>query len=256
MNRMRIVCLCGLGLMVCVAMRVLAADAPPQGFEAVFNGKDLSGFKPHDKQKMEELQQHWTFKDDGVVEYNPTGKKGEMTLWTAKEYGDLVLMLDWRWVGPANKMQRPYLDPARCYTRLRNRCFARREREAPLRIFDTHPAVNDANLGDLARWIDQDEEFRSFDTGGHVRSLNVEGSVTRAEQVDDPAGQVEQRPTRLARRKNPQCGALIEAYHLSGFFEANGRSAARTHQDSLPRAQARLGPGRHGLNRTARRTND
>src|SRR5882762_5786487 len=112
MNRMHSACVVGLGLMLCVVMRVRAADAPPEGFEPVFNGKDLSGFKPHDKQKMDDLQQHWTFKDDGVIAYNPAGKKGEMTLWTAKDYGDLVLMIDWRWVGPAQKMQRPYIDPA------------------------------------------------------------------------------------------------------------------------------------------------
>ena len=112
MNRMRSACVVGLGMMLCLAVRGMAADAPPEGFEPVFNGKDLTGFKPRDKQKMDDLQQHWTFKDDGVIAYNPAGKKGEMTLWTAKEYGDLVLMLDWRWVGPAQKMQRPYIDPA------------------------------------------------------------------------------------------------------------------------------------------------
>src|SRR5215213_9484324 len=98
MNRMRSACVLGLGLMICMAASVMAADAPPEGFAAVFNGKDLSGFKPHDKQTIDELQKHWLFKDDGVVEYSPTGKRGEMTLWTAKEYGDLVLAFDWKWV--------------------------------------------------------------------------------------------------------------------------------------------------------------
>src|SRR6266481_1476021 len=107
MNRMRSACVVGLGLMLCLVMRVRAADAPPEGFEALFNGKDLSNFKASDEQKK-----HWLIKDDGVLEFSPTGKKGEMTMWTAKEYGDVMLSLDWRWVGPAQKMQRPYLDPA------------------------------------------------------------------------------------------------------------------------------------------------
>jgi hypothetical protein len=155
--------------------------------------------------------------------------------------------------GPADLIARPYLDPARRYAGLRNRGFAGREREPPLRIFEAHPAVNDANLGDLARWIDTDEEFRSFDTGGHVRGLNIKGPVTWAEQVDNSAGKVEQRPTRLARWQNPQRGALIKAYHLTGVFEANGSSAPRTDEDGIPRTKACLRPGRHGLNRTTRR---
>ena len=104
MKRM-MVCLCG--MMLCLAARVMAADAPPEGFEALFNGKDLSNFKASDEQKK-----HWVIKEDGVLEFSPTGKRGEMTMWTQKEYGDVMISLDWKWVGPAQKMQRPYLDPA------------------------------------------------------------------------------------------------------------------------------------------------
>lgn len=107
MNRMRSACVVGLGMMLCLAVRGMAADAAPEGFEALFNGKDLSNFKASEAQKKQ-----WVIKDDGVLEFNPTGKKGEMTLWTQKEYGDLVLSFDWKWVGPAQKMQRPFLDPA------------------------------------------------------------------------------------------------------------------------------------------------
>ncbi|HEV8606092.1 MAG TPA: DUF1080 domain-containing protein, partial [Tepidisphaeraceae bacterium] len=89
-------------------VRLMAADnAPPEGFEQLFNGKDLTNFKASEAQKKQ-----WVIKEGGVLEFNPTGKKGEMTLWTEKEYGDVTLSIDWRWVGPAQKMQRPYLDPA------------------------------------------------------------------------------------------------------------------------------------------------
>lgn len=100
---------------LCIVAAVLLAGvmaargedgAPPEGFVPLFNGKDLSGFKASDAQKKQ-----WTVKD-GVLDYNPQGKKGEMTLWTEKEFGDLTLMFDWRWQGPAQKMQRPHLDPA------------------------------------------------------------------------------------------------------------------------------------------------
>ncbi|HEV8604648.1 MAG TPA: hypothetical protein VGQ99_04740, partial [Tepidisphaeraceae bacterium] len=65
MTRMRSACVCALGLMVCLAA-ALMADAPPEGFEALFNGKDLSNFKASEAQKK-----HWVIKDDGVLEFNP-----------------------------------------------------------------------------------------------------------------------------------------------------------------------------------------
>jgi hypothetical protein len=104
-------------LVAAVCVMVLVAQAaepsePPEGFEPVFNGKDLSGMKPRPNQKMEDLSKQWVYKEGGVLEFNPTGKRGEMTLWTEKEYGDVTLMFDWRWIGPASKIQRPHLDPA------------------------------------------------------------------------------------------------------------------------------------------------
>ena len=110
MTRMRSACVF-VGLMICLVMRVMA-EAPPEGFEAVFNGKDLSGFKPRERQKIDDLQKQWVYKKDGVIEFNPTGKRGEMTLWTEKEFADFTLAFDWKWVGPAQKIQRPHLDPA------------------------------------------------------------------------------------------------------------------------------------------------
>src|SRR5262249_35213994 len=145
---------------------------------------------------------------------------------------------------------RLYLDPTRRYPGLRDRGFTRSEREPSLRIFRAHPTVDDANFGDLLRWVHEDEELRSFDAGGHLPGLNVERTVPRAEEVDDPARQVEQRAAPLPRRKNPQCGPLVEPYDLSGFFEANGCSASQTHKDGLPGTKARLGPRRHRLKRT------
>src|SRR5258705_7581299 len=111
-GRKRIVCVLGLVVLVCVGMRLGADSPPPEGFVAVFDGKDLEGFKPRDKQNVEELQKHWIYKDGGVIEFNPAGKRGEMTLWTEKEYGDVQIMMDWKWVGPASKIKRPHLDPA------------------------------------------------------------------------------------------------------------------------------------------------
>jgi hypothetical protein len=83
-----------------------AENTPPEGFTALFNGKDLTGFKASEQQGK-----HWTVKD-GVLDLNPEGKKGDMTLWTEKQFADLTLTFDWRWSGPAKKMPRPIILPS------------------------------------------------------------------------------------------------------------------------------------------------
>ena len=78
---------------VCAAALGLRADdkAAPQGFESLFNGKDLSGWKvpPGDNG-------HWKVKD-GVIDYDARSEaKGEKSLWSERPYKDFVLRLDWR----------------------------------------------------------------------------------------------------------------------------------------------------------------
>jgi hypothetical protein len=85
-----------------------ADNAPPEGFKPLFNGEDLAGWKADDVQKK-----HWTVKD-GVLDLNPVGAPAgkDITLWSQDEFGDVTIMLDWRWSGPAKKMQRPILLPS------------------------------------------------------------------------------------------------------------------------------------------------
>jgi hypothetical protein len=78
---------------VTVATFGLHADdkAAPEGFESLFNGKDLSGWKvpPGDNG-------HWKVKD-GVIDYDARSEaKGEKSLFTDKSFKDFVLRLDWR----------------------------------------------------------------------------------------------------------------------------------------------------------------
>jgi len=89
----------------------------PEGFVALFNGKDLTGWKgllhrPYDNpikraaltpEKLAELQakedesmrRHWTVKD-GVLHFDGKG----FSLATAREYGDFEMLVDWRIVHP------------------------------------------------------------------------------------------------------------------------------------------------------------
>ncbi|MGD9634104.1 MAG: DUF1080 domain-containing protein [Pirellulales bacterium] len=85
------------------------ADEPPQGFVALFNGKDLSGWKglaadPPQRAKMsseelataqaqadERMREHWHVVD-GVLEFDGQGH----SLCTARDYGDFELYVDWK----------------------------------------------------------------------------------------------------------------------------------------------------------------
>jgi len=106
-----------LGLSCLVAMAVpgslqAADNVPPEGFVAVFNGKDLTGWKglvanPPERAAMspeeladaqkaadEQMRAHWKAVD-GVLVFDGKGK----SLSTAKDYGDFELLVDWK-IGP------------------------------------------------------------------------------------------------------------------------------------------------------------
>lgn len=102
------------GLLLVVAVgtwpAVRADEAkPPEGFTALFNGKNLDGWQGNidmkqratlPKEKQDELlktrskaaAEHWTVKD-GVIHCDG---KGGVSLQTAKDYGNFELLLDWK----------------------------------------------------------------------------------------------------------------------------------------------------------------
>lgn len=76
-----------------------AADAPP-GFTSIFNGKDLAGWKVPEGDNG-----HWKVVD-GAIDYDAQSEAaGDKSLWSAEEYGDFVLRLDWR------IKETPYVNP-------------------------------------------------------------------------------------------------------------------------------------------------
>ncbi|HJZ57051.1 MAG TPA: DUF1080 domain-containing protein [Gemmataceae bacterium] len=101
------------GLFVVLLPRSPAADAPkpPPGFTALFNGKDLTGWKGHTtmkeratlpKDKLDMLQaertklakEQWSVVD-GTIHLTPP-QKGGVSLVTEKDYGNFELMVDWK----------------------------------------------------------------------------------------------------------------------------------------------------------------
>jgi len=69
-----------------------ADNKPPEGFVALFNGRDLSGWKAPAGDGG-----HWKVVD-GVIDYDAESeaKQRDKSLWTEKEFGDFVLLVDWR----------------------------------------------------------------------------------------------------------------------------------------------------------------
>ena len=79
-----------LALAVCVPP-LAAQDAPPPGFESLFNGKDLTGWRVPAGDNG-----HWRVVD-GVIDYDAQSEAaGDKALWTEREFGDFTLRVDWR----------------------------------------------------------------------------------------------------------------------------------------------------------------
>jgi hypothetical protein len=68
-----------------------AENEPPQGFTALFNGRDFSGWKVPEGDNG-----HWKVVD-GVIDYDAASEaKGEKSLQSEREFVDFVLHVDWR----------------------------------------------------------------------------------------------------------------------------------------------------------------
>jgi hypothetical protein len=95
-------------LVLIAAAAVHAADNdPPAGFVALFNGRNLSGWKVPEGDGG-----HWKVVD-GVIDYDARSEAPrDKSLWTEREYGDFVLRLDWRLKeAPYTNRHVPYILP-------------------------------------------------------------------------------------------------------------------------------------------------
>lgn len=80
-----------LALLALVSSAFAADNVPPDGFVALFNGKDLSGWKVPAGDNG-----HWKV-IDGVIDYDARSEsKEDRSLWTEREYSDYTLLVDWR----------------------------------------------------------------------------------------------------------------------------------------------------------------
>lgn len=77
-----------------------------EGFAPLYSGADLSGWKTAPGHAG-----HWQPKD-WVLSYDGRSEAEDKNLWTEKEYGDFVLICDWRWTRKPVPTLRPVLLPS------------------------------------------------------------------------------------------------------------------------------------------------
>lgn len=90
-----------LGMVLFVAGGTYAGDRElPKGFTSLFNGKDLTNWKIPEGDNG-----HWKVVDS-VIDYDASSEApDDKNLWSEKEYGDFVLLVDWR------IKETPYINP-------------------------------------------------------------------------------------------------------------------------------------------------
>ncbi|MGE5193049.1 MAG: DUF1080 domain-containing protein [Deltaproteobacteria bacterium] len=96
-----------------IRIRELPSSNPPaeevaeveQGFKSLYTGVDLSGWKDVPGHKN-----HWK-PADWILDYDGKSEAEDKNLWSEKEYGNFILMCDWRLNGTPQKVKRPVILP-------------------------------------------------------------------------------------------------------------------------------------------------
>src|SRR4030042_2513907 len=80
-----------IGVLALVALTQSLPSTKAEDFVSLFDGKSLQGWKVPEGDNG-----HWKVVA-GVIDYDAGSEAtGDKDLWTAKEYGDFVLRVDWR----------------------------------------------------------------------------------------------------------------------------------------------------------------
>jgi len=171
----------GAGLLVGPAVQA-ADNQPPEGFEALFNGKDFTGWKVPAGDGG-----HWKVVD-GAIDYDAQSEaKGDKNLWSERELGDFILHVDWRITAT------PFVNPNVRYI-LPDGTHARDIHGKELRL-----ALPDSDSGVFLRgagknqvniwcWPIGSGEFYGF-RNDPKQPPEVRAAVTPRTQADNPVGQ-------------------------------------------------------------------
>jgi len=168
-------------LLGAAAQSAIAAE-PPEGFVSIFNGADFTGWKVPEGDGG-----HWKIVD-GVIDYDAESEaEGDKNLWSVKEYGDLVLRVDWR------IKETPYVNPRVPYI-LPDGSHARDIHGEPMRM-----SLPDSDSGIFIRgWPKGQVNIWCWPAGsGEVYGYRMDGDqppevragVTPSTQADRPVGE-------------------------------------------------------------------
>ena len=79
---------------------------PVAGYTFLYNGVDLSGWKTEPGHAG-----HWQPRD-GILAYDGQSTAADKNLWSVKEYGDFVMICDWRWTRSPKPVPHPVILPS------------------------------------------------------------------------------------------------------------------------------------------------
>lgn len=214
-----------------------ADNQAPAGFTALFNGKDLTGWKVPEGDNG-----HWKAVD-GAIDYDAESEaKGDKTLWGTKEYGDFVLQVDWRIKAT------PYTNPGVPYI-LPDGTHARDSQGKEMKM-----ALPDSDSGVFLRgdgrfqvniwcWPIGSGEMYGIRTDPKT-SAELRAAVTPRTQADNPVGQWNHYDITVKGRtvsvmlngKTVLPGATIPDLPLRGriAFQHHGGKDAQGHWNSPP----------------------
>jgi len=171
-----------LAVLTLSALAFAADNEAPEGFTALFNGKDLTGWKIPAGDNG-----HWKVVD-AAIDYDAQSEaKGDKSLWTAGSYADYTLRIDWR------IKETPYINPNVPYI-LPDGTHARdiTGKEIRMAMPDSDSGImlrgNGKNQANIWCWPIGSGEFYGYRTDPQMPP-EVIAAATPKTQADKPVGQ-------------------------------------------------------------------
>ena len=113
-----------------------------KGFQCLFTGLDLTGWKASDEQKK-----HWKM-SDGVLSYDGKGAEKEATLWSEKSFGNFELVCDFKSASAALRVRGQLLNaiPMEAFNKGWNRAQIRVKADKYRVVINGKDITDDAKL--------------------------------------------------------------------------------------------------------------
>ena len=179
--------LTSLAALLTLSVARAADNEPPPGFVSLFNGRDFTGWTVPAGDNG-----HWKIVD-GVIDYDARSEAvGDKNLWSAREFGDYILQVDWR------IKETPYINPAVRYV-LPDGTYARdtQGKELQLALPDADSGILLREAGKRVNWYYQvniwcwpigSGEMYGIRTDPNT-SPELRAAVTPRTQADKPVGE-------------------------------------------------------------------